>query len=83
MSAKVSGLTQVPWWGPPIGVIHLPYAEIEEPFEAWYNETGNKSRIQYYGGKQLGTLLFRAGSTPVPRQHVDRGTMPSLLAQGR
>nr|XP_021140803.1 digestive cysteine proteinase 1 isoform X2 [Columba livia] len=31
------------------GVINLPYAEIEEPFEAWYNLTGNKSRIQYYG----------------------------------
>lgn len=34
------------------GVIKLPYAEIEEPFEAWYNLTGNKSRIQYYGGKR-------------------------------
>ncbi|OPJ69850.1 digestive cysteine proteinase 1 [Patagioenas fasciata monilis] len=35
------------------GVINLPYAEIEEPFEAWYNLTGNKSRIQYYGGQVI------------------------------
>ncbi|XP_005529723.1 PREDICTED: digestive cysteine proteinase 1-like [Pseudopodoces humilis] len=35
------------------GVIKLPYAEIEEPFEAWYNLTGNKSRIQYYGGQVI------------------------------
>uniref|UniRef100_A0A803YGX4 Uncharacterized protein n=1 Tax=Meleagris gallopavo TaxID=9103 RepID=A0A803YGX4_MELGA len=35
------------------GVISLPYAEIEEPFEAWYNLTGNKSRIQYYGGQVI------------------------------
>ncbi|KAJ6663430.1 hypothetical protein lerEdw1_009509 [Lerista edwardsae] len=33
------------------GVINLPYAEIEEPFEAWYNLTGNKSRIEYYNGQ--------------------------------
>ncbi|XP_066494604.1 digestive cysteine proteinase 2-like [Tiliqua scincoides] len=42
------------------GVINLPYAEIEEPFEAWYNETGNKSRIEYYNGQvvtwQLGSI---------------------------
>ena len=36
----------------PIGIINLPYAEIEEPFEAWYNHTGNKSRIEYYDGKK-------------------------------
>ncbi|KAL7980443.1 hypothetical protein Chor_001597, partial [Crotalus horridus] len=44
----------------PAGIIHLPYAEIEEPFEAWYNLTGNKSRIEYYNGQvvtlQLGCL---------------------------
>lgn len=34
----------------PPGVISLPYAEIREPFEAWYNLTGGKSRIEYYGG---------------------------------
>ncbi|XP_072741347.1 digestive cysteine proteinase 1-like [Ciconia boyciana] len=35
------------------GIINLPYAEIEEPFEAWYNLTGNRSRIQYYGGQVI------------------------------
>ena len=51
------------------GVINLPYAEIEEPFEAWYNLTGNKSRIQYYGGKQAGIHPLRA--VPVPhRSHL-------------
>ncbi|KAL8220712.1 UNVERIFIED_CONTAM: hypothetical protein K2H54_053090 [Gekko kuhli] len=39
------------------GIIRLPYAEIEEPFEAWYNLTGNKSRIEYYEG-QVVTLQF-------------------------
>ncbi|XP_065553595.1 uncharacterized protein LOC136023246 isoform X2 [Lathamus discolor] len=42
------------------GVISLPYAEIREPFEAWYNLTRGKSRIQYYGGQvvtyQLGSI---------------------------
>ncbi|KAJ7304260.1 hypothetical protein JRQ81_011800 [Phrynocephalus forsythii] len=42
------------------GIINLPYAEIEEPFEAWYNLTGNKSRIEYYDGQvvtlQLGCM---------------------------
>ncbi|XP_054855888.1 digestive cysteine proteinase 1-like [Eublepharis macularius] len=41
------------------GTIYLPYAEIEEPFEAWYNLTARKSRIQYYHGQvityQVGT----------------------------
>ncbi|XP_009959557.1 PREDICTED: uncharacterized protein LOC104354362, partial [Leptosomus discolor] len=38
-------------------VISLPYAEIREPFEAWYNLTGGKSRIEYYGG-QVVTYQF-------------------------
>lgn len=33
------------------GVISLPYAEIQEPFEAWYNLTGGVSRINYYHGE--------------------------------
>ncbi|XP_027488076.1 counting factor associated protein D-like, partial [Corapipo altera] len=39
------------------GIISLPYAEIREPFEAWYNLTGGKSRIEYYGG-QVVTYQF-------------------------
>lgn len=32
------------------GIISLPYAEINEPFDAWYDETQFASRIDYYGG---------------------------------
>ncbi|XP_078671018.1 digestive cysteine proteinase 1-like [Branchiostoma floridae x Branchiostoma belcheri] len=31
------------------GFLTLPYAEIKEPFEAWYNEKAGMSRIDYYG----------------------------------
>uniref|UniRef100_A0A669PGZ4 Counting factor associated protein D n=1 Tax=Phasianus colchicus TaxID=9054 RepID=A0A669PGZ4_PHACC len=41
------------------GAISLPYAEIREPFEAWYNLTGEKSRIDYYNGQ---VLTFQFGS---------------------
>ncbi|XP_072884398.1 digestive cysteine proteinase 2-like [Hemitrygon akajei] len=35
------------------GVLSLPYTEIEEPFEAWYNLSGNVSRIEYYKGQVI------------------------------
>ncbi|XP_029022106.1 digestive cysteine proteinase 2 [Betta splendens] len=42
------------------GVISLPYAEIQEPFEAWFDLTKNSSRIDYYHGQvstyQLGAV---------------------------
>ncbi|XP_065277967.1 uncharacterized protein LOC135893925 [Emys orbicularis] len=41
------------------GVIDLPFAEIREPFEAWYNQTGEKSRIQYYHGQ---VVTFQYGA---------------------
>ncbi|XP_065433106.1 digestive cysteine proteinase 2-like isoform X2 [Chrysemys picta bellii] len=41
------------------GVIDLPFAEIREPFEAWYNQTGGKSRIQYYHGQ---VVTFQYGA---------------------
>lgn len=31
------------------GRILLPYAEIDEPFTAYYDAVANKSRIDYYG----------------------------------
>lgn len=41
------------------GVISLPYAEIQEPFEAWLDVAAKSSRIDYYHGQvstyQLGT----------------------------
>lgn len=33
------------------GVIYLPYAEIKEPLEAWFDLTAKSSRIDYYHGK--------------------------------
>ncbi|XP_069479013.1 digestive cysteine proteinase 2-like [Ambystoma mexicanum] len=33
------------------GTLYLPYAEIVEPFEAWYNLSGRESRIQFYNGQ--------------------------------
>ncbi|XP_078094460.1 counting factor associated protein D-like isoform X2 [Mustelus asterias] len=35
------------------GIISMPFAEIEEPFEAWYNSTGKSSRIEYYDGQVI------------------------------
>lgn len=32
------------------GVLHIPYAEIAEPFYAWYDKQTSRSRIDYYGG---------------------------------
>ncbi|XP_028674260.1 digestive cysteine proteinase 2-like [Erpetoichthys calabaricus] len=40
------------------GIISLPYAEIQEPFEAWYNLSGNVSRINYYHGQ---VVTFQLG----------------------
>lgn len=46
------------------GVISLPYAEIKEPFEGWYDLQGKRSRIDYYHGEFGFTILvFR---TPLP-----------------
>jgi hypothetical protein len=32
------------------GTLFIPYAEIEEPFYAWYDAATGRSRIDYYGG---------------------------------
>lgn len=34
------------------GILSLPYAEVNEPFDAWYDASNKKSRIDYYGGKK-------------------------------
>lgn len=39
------------------GVIQLPYAEINEPFEAWMDSLKGLSRIDYYGGKFIVFIL--------------------------
>ena len=35
------------------GTLQLPYAEISEPFAASYDPKKKKSRIDYYGGKNI------------------------------
>lgn len=42
------------------GVISLPYAEIVEPFEGWFDLKAKSSRIDYYNGMgpQDGCLCF-------------------------
>lgn len=32
------------------GTLYIPYAELAEPFEAWYDAFSGRSRIDYYGG---------------------------------
>ncbi|KAI5091760.1 hypothetical protein C0J45_18966, partial [Silurus meridionalis] len=43
------------------GVISLPYAEIKEPFEGWYDLQGKRSRIDYYHGQVSTFQLSAAG----------------------
>lgn len=31
------------------GILYIPYAEIAEPFSAWYDGNSQRSRIDYYG----------------------------------
>ena len=33
------------------GTLNLPYAELSEPFTAWFNAETKSSRIDFYGGK--------------------------------
>ena len=35
------------------GVLMLPYAEIVEPFQAWFDGQNGRSRIDYYAGKVI------------------------------
>ncbi|XP_055383598.1 digestive cysteine proteinase 1 [Condylostylus longicornis] len=45
--------TKPPKWDPIYtvsGTLYIPYAEIEEPFYAWYDSHSRRSRIDYYGG---------------------------------
>ncbi|KAI8433158.1 hypothetical protein MSG28_014002 [Choristoneura fumiferana] len=41
-----------PQWNPVYtvkGLLNIPYAELHEPFYAWYDSKNGKSRIDYYG----------------------------------
>lgn len=52
-SAEGCGLTSPPVWPTAysaVGVISIPYAELTEPFHAWYDAQKGNSRIDYYDG---------------------------------
>ncbi|XP_031843430.1 C1 family peptidase 26-29-p isoform X2 [Nomia melanderi] len=44
------------------GTLYIPYAEINEPFYAWYDGPSGSSRIDYYGGMVKTFQLSRKGS---------------------
>ncbi|KAK4885932.1 hypothetical protein RN001_002203 [Aquatica leii] len=44
---------KAPVWNPVYsvkGILYIPYAELEEPFYAWFDLASKQSRIDYYGG---------------------------------
>lgn len=44
------------------GTLYIPYAEIREPFYAWYDAKTGSSRIDYYGGMVKTFQLSNEGS---------------------
>jgi len=47
-------LASVPKWSSSYSVegdIFIPFAEVHEPFSAWYDSDSSNSRIDYYHGK--------------------------------
>ena len=58
------------------GVLSIPYAEIREPFQAWYDADNMKSRIDYYDGKRNCNFL----KLPVRvKKFFDRNEMIRVL----
>jgi hypothetical protein len=45
------------------GFLRLPYAELSEPFTAYYEAKKNRSRIDYYGNSYLIARACYASST--------------------
>uniref|UniRef100_A0A1B6MLR0 Peptidase C1A papain C-terminal domain-containing protein n=1 Tax=Graphocephala atropunctata TaxID=36148 RepID=A0A1B6MLR0_9HEMI len=43
------------------GVLQIPYAEISEPFEAWYDSSQGSSRVDYYNGTVKTYQLSKEG----------------------
>ncbi|KAH8305607.1 hypothetical protein KR059_003541, partial [Drosophila kikkawai] len=79
---KTADATKPPRWDPNYivkGTLYIPYAEIAEPFYAWYDKNTKRSRIDYYGGMvktyqlagegQYGTMLKLAPITTLTEQN--------------
>lgn len=52
-SAGPAATAAPPAWSPAYsltGMLTIPFAEIEEPFAAFYDAAAGKSRVDYYGG---------------------------------
>ncbi|XP_045761872.1 digestive cysteine proteinase 2 [Maniola jurtina] len=51
------------------GVLNIPYAELHEPFYAWFDSKNGKSRIDYYGAMvktyQLASSVYPAFGTSI------------------
>jgi len=53
---RLNILAGIPKWSSSYSVegdIFIPFAEVHEPFSAWYDSDSNNSRIDYYHGKLL------------------------------
>lgn len=61
INAKSFSSTGIPTRYHVSGVIQLPYAEINEPFESWIDVDAGFSRIDYYGG--AAKTIQRQGNT--------------------
>lgn len=61
------------------GVISLPYAEIVEPFEGWFDLTSKSSRIDYYHGKKTTRPLVCGCSSDCVLKRTD-GSKSDILS---
>ena len=69
MDAGTLGVPEPPRWPSSYmakGIINLPYAEIGEPFDAWFDNPRQRSRIDYYSGKCSNDLRCCVRSRPIP-----------------
>lgn len=66
---RITGFaTNPPKWDPTYsvrGTLNIPYSEITEPFDAWYDKPTGRSRIDYYGGMVKTYQLSRENSNGV------------------
>ncbi|KAG5893244.1 hypothetical protein JTB14_013405 [Gonioctena quinquepunctata] len=71
------------------GILHIPYAEIDEPFYAWYDAPSKQSRIDYYGDMvktyQLGTSGFGTSLkvAPITTESEENARTCSKLTEQR
>jgi len=50
------------------GVLHIPYAEIDEPFYAWVDFNSGRSRIDFYGGMMRTYQISKEGDYGVSKK---------------